>query len=83
VNLTNINSSFSSPALASVLADCLGLTPDTPLKIAFSGGLDSHVLLHALCALRDHLKLGSCGRRGQSTSFLKPLRPAQLKLFVG
>lgn len=55
MNSTNTDSSFSAQALARVLADRLGLTPDTPLKIAFSGGLDSHVLLHALCALRDPL----------------------------
>jgi len=54
----NTDSSFSSQALARVLADLLGLTPDTPLKIAFSGGLDSHVLLHALCALREPLRSG-------------------------
>ncbi len=58
MNLTNTDSSFSPQALARVLADRLGITPDTPLKIAFSGGLDSHVLLHALCALRDPLRSG-------------------------
>jgi tRNA(Ile)-lysidine synthase len=42
---------FSADALGAVLAR-LGLTPDTPLMVAYSGGLDSHVLLHALCALR-------------------------------
>ena len=30
----------------------MGLVPTTPLKVAFSGGLDSHVLLHSLTALR-------------------------------
>jgi len=43
---------FSSEALAAVLRR-LDLTPATPLKIAYSGGLDSHVLLHALSRLRD------------------------------
>ena len=38
--------------LASSLFERLGLAPATPLKVAFSGGLDSHVLLHALTALR-------------------------------
>ncbi|MBI3545457.1 MAG: tRNA lysidine(34) synthetase TilS, partial [Gammaproteobacteria bacterium] len=37
--------------MADVL-DRLGLSSLTPLKVAFSGGLDSTVLLHALCALR-------------------------------
>jgi len=56
--LTNTDSSFSPQALARVLAGRLGLTPDASLKIAFSGGLDSYVLLHALCALRDPLRTG-------------------------
>lgn len=33
--------------------DRLQLAAHTPLKIAYSGGLDSHALLHALVALRD------------------------------
>ena len=45
---------FSPSALADVLHR-LGLSPETPLKVAFSGGLDSCVLLHALCALRKEL----------------------------
>ena len=33
--------------------------PDTPCyQVAFSGGLDSHALLHALCRLRDVLDAG-------------------------
>ena len=47
---------FSLPALADVLRR-LGLASATPLKIAFSGGLDSHVLLHALCRLRGQRSL--------------------------
>jgi tRNA(Ile)-lysidine synthase len=48
-------SSFSAAALAAVLFDELRLAPSAHLKVAYSGGLDSHVLLHALCALRaDH-----------------------------
>jgi tRNA(Ile)-lysidine synthase len=43
---------FSPPALADVLRR-LGLSPDTPLIIAFSGGLDSCVLLYALSRLRE------------------------------
>ncbi|MBI3778752.1 MAG: tRNA(Ile)-lysidine synthetase, partial [Gammaproteobacteria bacterium] len=35
----------------------LGLSAETPLKVAFSGGLDSCVLLHALSALRGELSL--------------------------
>jgi tRNA(Ile)-lysidine synthase len=42
---------FSIQALADVLVR-LSLAADTPLKVAFSGGLDSHVLLHALVRLR-------------------------------
>jgi tRNA(Ile)-lysidine synthase len=47
---------FSPSALADVLRR-LGLSPETPLKVAFSGGLDSCVLLHALCVLRDEMSL--------------------------
>jgi tRNA(Ile)-lysidine synthase len=43
---------FSPTALAHVLFDRLQLVADASLKIAYSGGLDSHVLLHALVALR-------------------------------
>ena len=50
--MKNIDTGFSSQALADVLHR-LGLAPDTPLKVAFSGGLDSCVLLHALCRLRE------------------------------
>src|SRR5438105_13320470 len=44
---------FTAEALASVLSAELRLTPDTPLYIAYSGGLDSHVLLHALARGRQ------------------------------
>ena len=47
---------FSPSALADVLHR-LGLSSATPLKIAFSGGLDSCVLLHALGSLRASLDL--------------------------
>lgn len=48
-------SSFSAAALAAVLFDELCLPPGAHLKVAYSGGLDSHVLLHALSVLRaDH-----------------------------
>lgn len=43
---------FSPAALAAVLFDELRLPPATHLKVAYSGGLDSHVLLHALAVLR-------------------------------
>ncbi|MBI3898592.1 MAG: tRNA lysidine(34) synthetase TilS [Gammaproteobacteria bacterium] len=43
---------FSIDALAAVLTVDLALTPDVPLYVAYSGGLDSHVLLHALAAWR-------------------------------
>jgi tRNA(Ile)-lysidine synthase len=47
---------FSLQSLADVLRR-LDLSSATPLKIAFSGGLDSHVLLHALCQLRGQMSL--------------------------
>lgn len=43
---------FTPRALASVLSDALHLSAGTPLIVAYSGGLDSHVLLHALGQLR-------------------------------
>lgn len=43
---------FTPAALAQVLTEVLGLTPEMPLYVAFSGGLDSCVLLHAGAALR-------------------------------
>ncbi len=53
--MKNSNSGFSPSALADVLRR-LGLSSATPLKIAFSGGLDSCVLLHGLCQSRDALE---------------------------
>lgn len=47
---------FSPSVLADVLFR-LGLSSATPLKIGFSGGVDSCVLLHALCRLRESLAL--------------------------
>jgi len=44
---------FSPGALSKVLHDDLGLQPGTRLKVAYSGGIDSHALLHALVRLRD------------------------------
>lgn len=44
---------FSPTALGCVLFERLQLAAHTSLKIAYSGGLDSHVLLHALVALRE------------------------------
>lgn len=54
--MKNIDIAFSSRALADVLSR-LGLSSATPLKVAFSGGLDSSVLLHALRQLREPLGL--------------------------
>ena len=45
---------FTVEALAQVLTAELALTPDVPLCVAYSGGMDSHVLLYALAALRAH-----------------------------
>ena len=58
--MKNIDNVFSPSALADVLHR-LGLSPETPLKVAFSGGLDSCVLLHALSVLRREtlLRLGA------------------------
>jgi len=38
--------------LAAFLTDQTGISPETPLRVAFSGGLDSHVLLHCLAGAR-------------------------------
>ena len=54
--MKNIDTVFSPSALADALHR-LGLSSTTPLKVAFSGGLDSCVLLHALCQLRESLDL--------------------------
>lgn len=43
---------FGVDALARVLRETLRLTPHDPLYIAYSGGMDSHVLLHAAAGLR-------------------------------
>ena len=44
---------FSAAALAAVLFDALRLTPGARFKLAYSGGLDSQTLLHALASLRS------------------------------
>lgn len=43
---------FNSSALARTLFQTFKLPPTQPLLVAYSGGLDSHVLLHALVQLR-------------------------------
>jgi tRNA(Ile)-lysidine synthase len=46
---------LSAAALSAVLFDELRLPSNAHLKVAYSGGLDSHVLLHVLSVLRtDH-----------------------------
>ncbi|MHB8426380.1 MAG: tRNA lysidine(34) synthetase TilS [Acidiferrobacterales bacterium] len=50
--MTNPENRFSATSLGQVLFGDLALAPDTSFKIAYSGGLDSHSLLHALAALR-------------------------------
>jgi len=52
-NLRKADPSFSVAALEAILFERLALPSTTALKLAFSGGLDSQVLLHALAALRD------------------------------
>ncbi len=51
-SLTRPENRFSATSLGQVLFGDLGLAADTSLKIAYSGGLDSHSLLHALASLR-------------------------------
>lgn len=48
---TAASDGFSPRALASILSDELRLARTTPLLVGYSGGLDSHVLLHALAQL--------------------------------
>jgi tRNA(Ile)-lysidine synthase len=47
------DSVFSPAALAAVLTGALEVPPGSRLMVAYSGGVDSRVLLHALCALRE------------------------------
>lgn len=44
---------LSASALARILFHELDLSPQAQFRVAFSGGLDSHVLLHVLTRLRD------------------------------
>jgi tRNA(Ile)-lysidine synthase len=44
---------FGPDALADIFRDRFGLTPEIPLYVAYSGGMDSHVLLHAMAELRS------------------------------
>lgn len=62
---------FTPTALAIVLEQELRLARDTPLVVAYSGGMDSHVLLHALVALRQ-----SHGRRVRAIHVDHNLQPA-------
>lgn len=39
---------FSVAVLKHILTQQLGIMPDTPIAVAYSGGCDSHVLLHAM-----------------------------------
>jgi tRNA(Ile)-lysidine synthase len=50
--LTRAEAGFSARALARVLGT--HLDAGAGVKVAYSGGVDSHVLLHALCRLREH-----------------------------
>ena len=50
--MKNIDTPFSPQDLQEILARALGIATDARLVVAYSGGLDSHVLLHGLCALR-------------------------------
>lgn len=45
--------SFSPEALARILSEDLHLATGTRLRVAYSGGLDSHALLHAAARLRE------------------------------
>ena len=42
---TPARAAFSSPLLEQLLVEQLKLSPAVPLRVAYSGGLDSHVLL--------------------------------------
>lgn len=50
--MRNIDKTFSPQALGRVLIERLKLPANARLKVAYSGGVDSHVLLHALARLR-------------------------------
>ncbi len=48
----DIDTGFSPPALGRILTEELKLPANPRLCVAYSGGVDSHVLLHALAQLR-------------------------------
>ncbi len=46
--------------ITNAVSRCLEALPDgTPLKVGFSGGMDSHVLLHALCNASGRRRTGA------------------------
>lgn len=47
---------FSARQLLHILRDRFGLGADTALKLAYSGGMDSHVLLHALTRVCEQMR---------------------------
>ena len=51
-------SPFDSPSLCRVLFDDIGLPSSAELAVAYSGGHDSHVLLHALSLARREYDFG-------------------------
>lgn len=50
-SLRSADAAFAPPRLEHVLTHTLGITPATPIRVAYSGGLDSTVLLTALVSL--------------------------------
>jgi tRNA(Ile)-lysidine synthase len=51
-SLRSADAAFAPPRLEHVLTHTLGIAPATPIRVAYSGGLDSTVLLTALVSLR-------------------------------
>jgi tRNA(Ile)-lysidine synthase len=56
-SLRKPDSVFSPSALAALLFDEWRLPSRARLRVAYSGGLDSHVLLHALATLRESIAI--------------------------